>query len=371
MSDQLRAQRAALANFGLFAFKCRDLDELLHRASELVSDALDVNLVKVLEHRPRRNDFLLRSGVNWQPGVVGHVTFEDHAHSPGGYALQTDEPVISRNVDTETRFDIPEVLVQHGVKSMVNVIIAGENRPYGVLEVDAQDHRDFDDDDISFLRTYANLLAGAIDRARRDEEMRRSAREQSVLARELGHRVRNVLGLVQALITQTATADRSVKEYRGVLMARIRALAAAESLVFQERGDTADPRRIAEEILQPYLADRAASFEVDGAEARLNARKGRMFGLALHELATNALKYGALSAADGRVTLRWNVDRGSNPPRIVLTWEEADGPKVSQPERRGFGSRLLEDVVSHELGGSAKLDFRPTGLIYSLRFPVD
>jgi two-component sensor histidine kinase len=371
MSEQLRMQRAALADFGLFAFKCRDLDELLHRAAELVSDALDVSLVKVLEHRPERSDFLLRSGVNWQPGVVGHVTFEDHTHSPGGYALQMDEPVISRNVAAEDRFEIPEVLVRHGVKSMVNVIIAGESRPYGVLEVDAQEHRDFDDDDISFLRTYANLLAGAIDRARRDEEIGNSAREQSVLARELGHRVRNVLGLVQALITQTATGERSVKEYRSVLLARIRALAAAESLVFQERGDIADPRRIAEEILRPYRADRPAAFRIDGTEARLNARKGRMFGLTLHELATNALKYGALSAPEGVVTLRWHVERGEDPPRIVLSWEEADGPEVSLPERRGFGSRLLKDVVTHELGGTATLDFRRTGLVYRLSFPAE
>jgi two-component sensor histidine kinase len=371
MSEQLRTQRAALADFGLFAFRCRDLDELLHRAAELVSDALDVNLVKVLEHRPERHDFLLRSGVNWQPGVVGHATFEDNAHSPGGYALQMDEPVISRDVATEGRFEIPEVLVRHGVKSMVNVIIEGETRPYGVLEVDAQEHRDFDDDDISFLRIYANLIAAAIDRAKRDEEIDGSAREQSVLARELGHRVRNVLGLVQALITQTVTGDRSVKDYRGVLLERVRALAAAESLVFEERGDIADPRRIAAAILRPYRDDRSAAFVVNGAKTRLNARKGRIFGLALHELATNALKYGALSAPAGRVTLRWDVERHADGPCIVLSWEETDGPEVSPPKRRGFGSRLLEDVVSHELGGTATLHFRRTGLFYRLAFPAE
>jgi len=371
MSDRLRTQRATLADFGLLAFQCKDLDELLHRAAELVSDALDIPLVKVLEHRPEQNDLLIRSGVNWQPGVVGHVTFEDHAHSPGGYALLTDEAVISRDVDAETRFEIPEVLVRHGVKSMVNVLIAGEDGPYGVLEVDAQEHRDFDEDDITFLRTYANLLAAAIGRSRRDQEIERSAREQSVLARELGHRVRNVLGLVQALISQTMIADRPVKEYRDVLLQRVRALAAAESLVFQERGDIADPRRIAEEILRPYVADKPKSIEIDGVEARLNARKGRMFGLALHELATNALKYGALSSPDGRVALRWRLDTGDNPERISMTWEEADGPEVSPPERTGFGSRLLEDVVSHELGGSAKLDFQRTGLVYQLSFPVE
>jgi two-component sensor histidine kinase len=371
MSDQLRTHRAAVADFGLFAFQCRDLDKLLHRAAELVSEALDIDLVKVLEHRPERRDFLIRSGVNWQPGVVGHVTLEDHAHSPGGFALLKDEPVVSSNVDTEARFEIPEVLVRHGVKSMVNVIIAGETAPYGVLEVDAHERRDFDEDDITFLRLYANLLAAAIDRARRDHEIERSAREQTVLARELGHRVRNVLGLVQALIAQTATADRSVTDFRDVLLGRIKALAAAESLVFQERGDVADPRRIAEEVLLPYRADRIAAIEIEGVEARLNARKGRMLGLALHELATNALKYGALATSSGRVTLRWRLETNGGAAHIAMTWEEADGREVSPPAHKGFGSRLLEDVVSHELDGTAELDFRPSGLVYRLSFPVD
>lgn len=369
MSDQLRMQRSTLADFGLFAFKCRDLDELLHRAAELVSDALKVDLVKVLEHRPDRNDLLIRAGVNWQPGVVGHVTLADHAHSPGGYALMTDDPVISPDLTKEDRFEIPEVLIRHGVKSMVNVIIAGDNGAYGVLEVDASEVRDFSEDDADFLRTYANLLAAAIDRARRDEEMQASAREQSILARELGHRVRNVLGLVQALISQTATENRSVRDFRNVLLGRVKALAAAESLVLRERDDLGDARRIAEEILEPYRAQQPAAIELDGAAVQMSARKGRMFGLALHELATNAVKYGALSVPEGRVTLRWRLDDEAG--RTNLTWEEADGPKISPPQRKGFGSRLLEDVVSHELGGNAELDFRPTGLVYKLSFPVD
>ena len=106
MTDHiLKKQRAAFADFGLFAFKCKDIDELLTRASELVSEALEVDLVKVLEHRPERNDLLLRAGVNWEPGVVGKVTFADHKHSPAGFALLTDEPVVSRDVSTEDRFE--------------------------------------------------------------------------------------------------------------------------------------------------------------------------------------------------------------------------------------------------------------------------
>lgn len=185
VEEKLRSQRAALADFGLFAFQCDDIDSLLHRAAELVSEALDVPLVKVLEHLPDRGEMLIRSGVNWEPGVVGHETFGDNENSPGGYALRADKPVVSPDLSVEDRFETPDVLLRHGVKSMVNVIIAGEQAPFGVLEVDAQELREFGEDDVAFLRTYANLLAAAIERVRTHDALQRSAREQGILAREL------------------------------------------------------------------------------------------------------------------------------------------------------------------------------------------
>ncbi len=369
--DDVRTQRATLADFGLFAFQCDDLDELLHRATELVSEAMDVGLVKVLEHRSERRDMLIRAGVNWQPDVVGHVTFSDHAHSPGGYALLSGEPVISANISEERRFEIPDVLIRHGVRSMVNVIIAGKDKPYGVLEVDAREYRSFTGDDVDFLRTYANLLAAAIDRMRWHRELQERAREQGLLARELGHRVKNTLGLVQALVSRTATAKRTAKEFQQAFLGRLQALAAAENLVLEDRDDAVDPRRIAEEVLEPHRSGRPGAVLIDGPSARLPARKGRMFGLALHELATNAAKYGALSVSEGSVSLEWHVKGPDNDRHLQLLWQERDGPEISPSERKGFGTRLLEDVVSHELNGTAELDYRPEGLTYTLCFPTE
>lgn len=369
--ESLRAQRGILAEFGLFAFRCHDLDDLLHRAVEIISDALGIELVKVLEHRPDRKDMLIRSGVNWKPGVVGTVALEDHEHSPGGYALMCDEPVVSRDVGAETRFSIPPVLIEHGVRSMVNVIIAGAGKPYGVLEVDAQEQRDFGEDEIAFLLTYANLLAAAIERIKLDEERERHSREQSVLAQELAHRVKNVLGLVQALVTQTDSAGRTVQDYRNVLMGRVQALAVSESLVFEDRGDSIDIGQIAAEILKPHRADRPDAVLIEGEAARLSARAGRMLGLALHELATNSVKYGALSVQQGRVRLKWTSGHGEGGPQITMIWEDVDGPVVTPPERKGFGTRLLEDVMAAELQGSAELNYHPQGLSYRLTFPSD
>lgn len=369
--EKLKLQRAALADFGLFVFQCDDIDSLLHRATELVAATLDVPFAKVLEHHPERGEMLIRSGVGWQPGVVGHETFGDHGRSPGGYALRSEKPVVSPDLARENRFETPAVLLRHGVKSMVNVIIAGEGAPFGVLEVDAQEPREFSDDDVAFLRTYANLLAAAIERVRSHDMLRRSAREQGVLARELGHRVRNLLGLVRALASQTSSKDRTGEEFRRAFVDRLQALSAAESLVFESSDERADPLKLAHEVLAPHRKDDRDNISIEGVSVGLSARQARMFGLALHELATNAAKYGALSAADGTVHVRWHLEEGNaGDIQIAMTWEETDGPEIAPPERRGFGTRLLKDVVTHELNGKAELVYGQTGLRYHLKFPV-
>ena len=367
--EQLRLQRSALADFGLFAFQCDDIDSLLHRAVELVSEAMDVPLVKVLEHLPEQGEMLMRSGVNWEPGVVGHETFGDDEKSPGGYALRSDHPVVSPHLDKEDRFEIPDVLRRHGVESMVNVIIAGEQAAFGVLEVDARERRDFGDDDIAFLRNYANLVAAAIERLRTHEELRRSAREQGVLARELAHRVKNLLGLIRALASQTSTKDRTAEEFREAFMHRLQALSAAESLVFDSGDERAELTALAEEVLAPYRQDDLDKIAIEGASLGLPARRARMFGLALHELATNAAKHGALSVAPGRVRLDWRMDDAGS--RVSMTWRESNGPEITPPERQGFGTRLLEDVVAQELNGEAELIYEPDGLRYCLTFPLN
>lgn len=372
MHETLKLQRAALADFGLFAFRCDDIDRLLHRATELVSDALKVPLVKVLQHLPERGQMLIRSGVNWQPGVVGRETFGDDENSPGGYALRANEPVVSPDLEAEDRFHVPEVLRRHHVKSMVNVIIVGEGAPFGVLEVDAQEPRDFSEDDVAFLRTYANLLAAGIERIRTQHDLQRSAREQGVLARELGHRVRNLLGLVRALATQTSTKDRTAEEYRNIFIDRLQALSAAESLVFESSDERADPLALAHKVLAPHRQDDPGTIVIAGASVGLSARQSRMFGLALHELATNAAKYGALSVPGGTVRLDWQLEQSpEGRDQLAMTWQEADGPEITAPERKGFGTRLLKDVVSHELNGEAELVYGQHGVRYTLTFPAE
>ena len=366
-AERLRKQQRALAEFGLHAFRSRDLDAILHEACVLVGEGLDVKLTKVLELLPDGNELLVRAGVNWRPGVVGVAKLGGDRDSPGGYALRTDGPVLTADVATETRFRIPQVLAEHGVKSMVNVIIVGEDVPFGVLEVDATRPRSFDEDDITFLENCANLLAAAIDRHRAHRAEEEAASEQRMLAQELAHRVKNMLGLAQALVAQTVADEPAGRALRESVLGRLQALSRAEELLFEDHARVLDLAELAERALEPFEGA-AGRLVVDGPSLLLPARSGRILSLVLHELATNATKHGAFSTPEGTVRLSWTAEPTEQGSRVRLSWVEDGGPAVQPPERRGFGTRLLTALAEYELDGNVELNHRSSGLHYELVF---
>ncbi len=371
--ERLRRQIAALADFGLYAFRSNNLDALLHRSAELVSQGLSVRLAKVLELLPGGQELLIRAGVNWKPGVVGHVTFGADGDSPAGYALCRGEPVISLDLSRETRFRVPEVLVDHGVESMINVIIPGAEHPFGVLEVDSPGHRGFDSDDIAFLGNYANLLAAAVERHRASEGLREAAREQDVLIQELAHRVKNMLGLVQSLATQTCAEGSAARAYQETFVGRLQALARAESLLFDDHAQEVDLARLVPRSVEPFSDTGSGAVSIDGPSLMLPARNGRILALVLHELGTNAAKYGALSTGEGRVRVTWKVEQAKNDAAgrsLRLCWNETVGPPVAPPRHEGFGTRLLTTLASYELDGEVQLEHLPGGLRYQVVFRV-
>lgn len=157
-----------LAKFGELALRSDDLDEILHEACRIVSEALGVDLAKVMELQDDGVTLLVRAGVGWPPGVIGKVTVKAVIGSSEGYALKTGNPAISKNIETETRFSYSDFIIDAGVKALVNVIIISPERrqPYGILQVDSRTPRNFSTRDTKFLRTYANFLAAAVDRIR-------------------------------------------------------------------------------------------------------------------------------------------------------------------------------------------------------------
>jgi two-component sensor histidine kinase len=371
-AEKFRKQVATLASFGGHALRGSNVGELLQEATRLVSDAVEVELVKVLELLPDGQNLLVRAGVNWNPGVVGHATIPAHGGSPAGQALRTDTPVIS-DIATESRFTIPDLLLEHGVKSTVNVVIRGEHGPFGVLEVDSREHRSFGQDDIDFLQNYANLLASAIDRANKQNELEASIKKQDVLLHELHHRVNNMLMTISAVARLTRAKSKDIDEFTKALDHRLAALARSHALLSQSGGMTATIREILSQELSAQGAIEGANLYQHGPDISVPSKQAQLLSMAFHELGTNAVKHGALSIEDGRIEVVWDIERDQQEQHVRIRWRERGAPinhDSRKKVKKGFGSEILERSIPEMLQGSFNRTFHPDGMECVLEFTL-
>jgi PAS domain S-box-containing protein len=201
----------------------------------------------------------------------------------------------------------------------------------------------------------------------RDVTERRQAEErQLLLVNELNHRVKNTLALVQGLALQSFREGRDAGEARVAFQNRLAALAAAHDLLTRESWEGATLRGLAEGALG-HLTGQERRVEISGPDVTLGPKEAVSLVLALHELSTNASKYGALSTDRGRVAVTWRLE-GS---LLRVEWRETGGPQVAQPEHRGFGLRMIERALAADLGGSVRIDFEPVGLVCRIEKPLE
>jgi PAS domain S-box-containing protein len=198
-------------------------------------------------------------------------------------------------------------------------------------------------------------------------ERREAADRQRLLLRELSHRVKNTLATVQGIAASTLAGDRGLAEARETFASRLRALAGTHNLLTASGWGGAKLRALVEAEVKPY-GPRAT---IRGEELTLGPKAAQTLGLALHELATNAVKHGALSVTEGRVEVAWEIMAGAAAPTFHLRWRERGGPPVQAPSRNGFGRRLVERAVPYELKAQVRLDFAADGLVYDLAAPLD
>ena len=189
----------------------------------------------------------------------------------------------------------------------------------------------------------------------------------TMLAEELQHRVKNTLAMVQAIVRQTLRGSGADPEALAAIEARLAALGKSHDMLTRGGWSGSDIRTLVSVAVLPHSDPASNRFVVDGPEVVLSAQVSMSLSLLLHELATNAVKYGALSVPQGVVEVEWKLVArdGSEPPEtgFELTWTERDGPRVTQPRQRGFGSKLIEKVLASAFGGTATLEFREAGLV--------
>lgn len=191
--------------------------------------------------------------------------------------------------------------------------------------------------------------------------------EKDVVVDELRHRIKNLLALVQAMARQTSADGRSGEEYRDAFLGRFNALVRAHEFAFSENKNI-PLQRVVERTLEPYTGVSSAVLIEPGPPVVLASDQLQPLSLILHELATNAVKYGALSAPNGQIRVRWTVET-EDAQRLRLDWEEVGGPPASPPTATGFGTRLIQ-VAAAELGGYPELAYSPEGLKAEILVPL-
>jgi two-component sensor histidine kinase/putative methionine-R-sulfoxide reductase with GAF domain len=336
-------------------------DNVLNLLCELILDACGADSAGVSLLNDASDEFVWPAVAGaWAPFVNGVMP---RSASPCGLVIEHDQALIVRDVverfpaAAQASPEIGEILLapfhQGGVP--IGTVWAISHDP---------DH-EFDREDRRVL-TNLSRFAAAAHQMRSAEDSASSAESRLAIAnRELGHRLKNLLTMVMAITSQTLRGDKTRAE-SDVLQHRLEALGAAHKVLIQQQSPEASISAIAANVLGTIgQLDRVA---IDGPEVSLGPRTALACSLVLHELGTNALKYGALSREGGRVRLSWAVDEDGAEPTLSLRWQEAGGPTVTTPKRLSFGTRLIRMGL---LGsGETLIDYDPDGVQVQLSAPL-
>lgn len=286
-----------------------------------------------------------------------------------GWAMLHQSQVVIPDIYVDER--IPhEAYRPTGVHSLIMTPV-GEPRPFGALGAYWREVRTASADEISSMAALASCMATALQNIELMGSLQAELDHRQLLVNELNHRVKNTMAIVQSLSAQTLRVDRPTAVAREDFDGRLMALASAHVLMTEAEWRPVPLRELIERTIQPFAqGGGAARFTLDGPAATLPPKSAVAFALAVHELCTNAAKYGALSAEAGHVAIDWTLADAADGPRLRLLWRETGGPPITEPASRGFGSRLLERGLSAELKGQVKLSFPPQGLICAIDAPA-
>jgi two-component sensor histidine kinase len=202
------------------------------------------------------------------------------------------------------------------------------------------------------------------------EERQRTHERQTLLIRELHHRVKNTLATVQALVGATARSAKSVDEFYHSFVARIVALANTHTMLTEDYWQTASLGEILTAELGPYKSEAEDRVILDGPVVQMQADLAVPLGMAIHELSTNAAKYGSLSVPEGKLQVRWDVLEQEGARKLLLDWTEMGGPPVEEPSRRGFGSTLIRRILTTQCHAAIQYEFEPSGVHFRLEAPL-
>ena len=367
-------QQELLAELGVLALQRTSFAEMLNSTARMTAEGLDAEYCKVMEYIPADNRLLVRAGVGWDEGVVGQATVGADLASPAGYALRTGKPVISNHLENEERFRTPELLVEHGIRRAMNVILQGDGAPFGVLEVDSRSEGEFGEHDITFLQGAANILGMAIEQQQYERKLQAALDRHQILLKEVNHRVKNSLQVVSSMLhLQSNTVGDSVLSER-LMEASNRILAVARA--YNRLAYNADYENI---DLVAYLREVVSDLESAVAPCKIQfdapediqfaADRAILVALIINELVLNAGRHAYPDCPDG--TIRLQLIRHNQQAVSIAVSDEGVGLPIGFDPAltKRLGTRIVQ-ALAGQLGAKLTKQESKVGTHYVLVVPL-
>jgi two-component sensor histidine kinase len=367
-------QQELLAELGVLALQGTSFVEMLNHTVRVTAEGLGAEYCKVLEYIPADKRLLVRAGIGWGEGVVGHATVGADLASPAGYALHTGKPVISNHLENEQRFRTPELLIEHGIRRAMNVILQGDGSPFGVLEVDSRSEGEFSEKDIAFLQGAANILGMAIEQQQYQRKLQSALARHQILLKEVNHRVKNSLQVVSSMLHLQASAvgDPELSDRLNEASTRISAVGRAyERLAYNADYENIDLVSYLREViddLETAVAPCKIQMEAPD-EIQFAADRAILVALVINELVLNAGKYAYPNSSGGLIWVRLSQTEKSS--ILVSVRDEGAGlpPGFDPVTSKRLGTRLV-NALAKQLGAEITRPVSVNGTNFTLLIPL-
>lgn len=366
-------QQEILAQLGVMALQGPSLQELLDETARLTAEGMRVEFCKVLEHLPSEQMFVVRSGVGWDPGTVGVARVGSDAASPAGFALQTGRPVISNHLELEERFRTPALLEKHGIHRAMNVILQGEGKPFGVLEVDSRSHTAFVEHDLSFLQGAANILGMAIEREWHQRRLTAALERDEVLLREMSHRVKNSLSIVVSMLSLQAREVGNAE-----LSAHLQEASRRVAAVAQAHDQLAHSSDVSRMDIGRYVSAIATQLNESVAHCTVTTDfpdgitvptdQAISIALIVNELIANAAKYAYPGTSGGQISI---AGRSAGPEAFTITVSDEGiglSPDFEITRAKGLGMRIISAFAA-QMQATTVIKHLSPGTEFALTIP--
>jgi len=370
--DKLLRQQSAIAQFGSFAFREKNIDTILNEACRICSDLLGADFSKICEYKKSTKSLVVVAGHGWKDGVIGYTYAMADKTSPQVRAFETGVPVFS-HIKNSKEFQFPAFYLEHKVLSTIDILIKGNNLPFGVLELDSIKHDAFDKYDINFLTIFANILAEAINSANKTQKLRNAVKKQDklireksalieqkvVLAAEAHHRVRNNLQIIHGMLVRRMSEFGMDEDASHNTLRKIASRVMAMAHVYDQLLVSGSEQGISVsaymgaliiEIEEIYSALRPNVLLVKKIEdSQLNLDRASVLGLIVTELLTNAYMH-AFPSGDGKIEIAFKLSDHRREAQLIVSDNGVGFDEKKHSNRAGIRLiRMLVQQIEGEL----------------------